>query len=39
MRRPLFGLRVGTRRQDSQIAIGLLAVGIYDGSSKRARDL
>src|SRR5215510_11979825 len=28
MRRPLFGRRVGTRRQNAEVAIDLLAIGI-----------
>jgi phosphoserine phosphatase len=34
MRHPLFGRGVGPRGQDSQIAIDLPAVGIYDGSAE-----
>src|SRR5271169_3621930 len=39
MRRSLFGGRVGTRRQDVEIAIDLSAIGIYDGSVESLRQL
>jgi phosphoserine phosphatase len=39
MRSSLFGGRVGTRRQDAEIAIDLPAVGIYDGSVESLRQL
>jgi phosphoserine phosphatase len=39
MRRSLLGGRVGTRRQDAEIAIDLLAVGVDNGSIEGARQL
>ena len=39
MRCSLFGRGIGARRQDSEIAIDLLAVGIYDGSAQGTRQL
>jgi phosphoserine phosphatase len=39
MRRPLLCGRVGPRRQDTEIAIDLPAVGIYDGSVEDVRQL
>ena len=39
MRRSLFGGGVGTRRQDSKIAVDLLAVRIDDGSAEGVRQL
>jgi hypothetical protein len=39
MRHPLFGGRIGTRRQNAQIAIALQAVGIDDGPLEGLRQL
>ena len=39
MRRPLFGSRVGSRRQDAEIAIDLPAVGVDDGAAEGLGEL